>query len=355
MQVPFVAPDRQLLATRREIDAAIARVIRRCDFADDGAVKDFEHAFARYCDASHCVAVSSAAGALALILRALEVGQGDEVIVPANASQACLAAISAVGAVPVFVDVDGRTYCLDPVRLSEGLSGTTRAIVAGHAYGQCADIPKIRAAAEPTGVPVVEEAFEAHGARLRGRRAGALAAAAAFSFDVSASLGGFGDGGGVVTNDDRIAGRVAEELEALRASGPARLDALRAAVLAAKLPRLDRWIATRRRCAALYGRLLFDAPIRVPIEAEYGTHAWHRYAIRVPNGRRDAIRSALAKSGIETGLPDGAFADSNALRDDDRFPVGNGLACDALMLPIFESMTEREVTRVVAVLRSLPC
>ena len=353
MQVPFVAPDRQLLAARREIDAAVARVIRRCDFAGDEAVRDFEQAFARYCGASHCVAVSSAAGALALILRALEVGRGHEVVVSAGASQGCLAAISAVGAAPVFVDVDERTYCLDARLLGAAVSNATRAIVAAHAYGQCADIPRITAAVESAGVPVVEDASQAPGARFRGRRAGALASAAIFSFDATADLGGFGDSGAVVTSDDRIARRVAEQVEAPRTSGPTRLDALRAAVLAAKLPRLDRWIAARRRFAALYGRLLFDAPILVPVEAEYGTHAWHRYVIRVSDGRRDAIRGALAQSGIETGLPDGALADGSASDDDARFVVHRSLAHDGLALPIFESMTEREVTRVVAVLRSV--
>ena len=364
VQVPFVALDRQAAEVRDEIDAAIAAIVDSCRFVGGPLVEKFEKAFAAYCGAEHCVGVSSGTSALHLALVALGIGPGDQVIVPANTFIATAEAVSQVGADVVLVDVDEDTYNMKPELFEHAVTRNTRAVIPVHLYGQCADMDAINIIADKHGIIVIEDAAQAHGASYRGKNAGSLARAAGFSFHPASNLGAFGDGGAIVTSDVELArkarqlsdhGRMDKGRHAVPAFN-ARLDSLQAAVLSIKLKKLNQWVAARRRCAALYGHLIFDVPVTLPHVAHYGTHAYHLYVVQIPNGRRDDVRKALADSGVASdvhypvplhlqpaykhlGCPEG------------QFPVSERLSKSILSLPLFETMTENEITRVAQALR----
>lgn len=306
--VPFVDLGAAHRAARDEIDAAIAGVLDRSDFVLGAAVGEFERAFADYCGAAHAIGVDSGFSALELILRAYGIGDGDEVITAANTFIATVAAIDTVGARPVLVDVDPDTYTIDPALVEAAITPETRAIMPVHLYGQPVDATAIRHVAAAHDLLVIEDACQAHGARHRGVRAGALGDAAAFSFYPAKNLGALGDGGMVVTDDPEVADRVAM----LRNLGSAtkyaheikgfnrRLDTLHAAVLGVKLPGLDAANGSRRRTAALYAELLADLPVSVPTAGPDVEHVYHLYVIQVDD--RDALRSHLEDARIGTGV-----------------------------------------------------
>jgi len=349
-----------------EIDAAIAAIVDSCRFVGGPPVKDFENAFAAYCGAEHCVGVSSGTSALHLILAGLGIGPGDEVIVPANTFIATAEAVSQVDAAVVLVDVDEDTYTMDPDLFEQAVTDNTRAVIPVHLYGQCADMDPINAIAEKRGIVVIEDAAQAHGATYRAKKAGSLARAAGFSFYPAKNLGAFGDGGAIVTDDGELAekarllldhGRMDKYRHAVPAFN-ARLDSLQAAVLSVKLKKLDQWVKARQRCAALYGRLIFDVPVTLPHVADYGTHAYHLYVVQIPNGRRDDVQKALAENNIASGihypLPlhlQPAYKHLGC--PEGRFPVSERLATSILSLPLFETMTEDEIARVAELLRSV--
>lgn len=308
MEVQFVDVRAAYEAQRAQIDDAIAGVLGRGDFVLGSAVGTFEEAFATYCGARHAVGVDSGFSALELLLRAYGIGPGDEVITAANTFVATVGAIDVVGARPVLVDMSPKTYALDPDRLAAAITPATRAIIPVHLYGQPADMDAINDIASTHGLTVIEDACQAHGARYRGRRAGSLGHAAAFSFYPGKNLGAFGDGGMVVTDDDEVA----ETVRKLRNLGSTekychdvkgfnrRLDTLQAAVLEVKLARLDHDNALRRRAAALYDALLEEPAVRTPWTAPNTEHAHHLYVIEVDD--RNALRSHLATVGVATGV-----------------------------------------------------
>ena len=274
-RVPLVDLAAQYAAIRPEVDQAIQAVLDATDFIMGPAVKQFEADFAAYCGAAHCVGVASGTAALELVLRAVGVGPGHEVITVAHTFIATAEAISAVGARPVFVDIDACTYNMDPARLAAAITPATRAIMPVHIYGQPADMDGIRAIAADHKLAVIEDAAQAHGATWNGIAAGGLGDAACFSFYPGKNLGAYGDAGAVVTNDAAIAGQVrllrnhgrrSKYLHEVKGYGE-RLDTLQAAVLAAKLPHLPAWTAARRRLAARYDVLLADLPVERPVVA----------------------------------------------------------------------------------------
>ena len=299
---------------RGEIDDAIQRVLDSGWYllGEEGAA--FEQEFATYCGAKHCLGVANGLDALILILMAYrELGvmqEGDEVIVPANTYIASILAISRAGLKPVLVEPDERTYNIDPDLIEPAITERTKAIMAVHLYGQCADMDPIHAIAQKHGLKVIEDAAQAHGATYRGRKAGALGDAAGFSFYPGKNLGCLGDGGAVTTSDDALA----DAIQALRNYGShvkyhnkykgmnSRLDEIQAAILGVKLRHLDADTDKRRQVAELYlselSSIQHPASFILPYVADYGSHAWHLFVIRHP--QRDALAKHLAEQGVQT-------------------------------------------------------
>lgn len=304
--VPFLdlkAPHRELYP---ELDAAYDRVLNSGWFILGKEVEAFEREFAAYCEAEHCVGVGNGLEALHLVLRAYDIGQGDEVIVPANTYIATWLAVSYAGATPVPVEPDARTYNLDPALIEAAITPATKAILPVHLYGQPADMDPINALAARHGLKVIEDAAQAHGARYKGRRVGGLGSAAGFSFYPGKNLGALGDGGAVVTNDAELADRV----RVLRNYGSrvkyhnevkgfnSRLDELQAALLRAKLPVLDEWNKRRQAAAKCYLDGLAESNLVLPYVPDWAEPVWHLFVVRHP--RRDALQQRLQHVGIST-------------------------------------------------------
>jgi dTDP-4-amino-4,6-dideoxygalactose transaminase len=359
MNIPFVDLKAQYRTIETDVNAAIADVLQRADFIMGEAVTDFEEEFAEYCHATFALGVDSGYSALELILRAYEIGPGDEVITAANTFVATALAVSNTGARPVLVDVDPQTYNLDPDKLEAAITPATRAIMPVHLYGQPADMDPLVEIARRHNLLVVEDAAQGHGARYKGRRTGALGDAAAFSFYPGKNLGAYGDGGAVVTNDPAIADRV----RLLRNLGQRtkydhqikgfnhRLDTMQAAVLRTKLPHLDGWNAGRRRAAAEYNRLLAPLPMITPRVGAGNEHTYHLYVIRVRD--RDGLQNHLKQAGVATGIHypvpihlQAAYRDLGYKQGD--FPITETLADEILSLPIYAELTNDAVAYVAA-------
>lgn len=357
-RVRFVDLAAQHTALASEIDQALAGVFGRTDFVLGRDVHLLEEEFAAYCGVDYAIGVDSGTSALELALRAWDIGPGDEVITAANTFVATAFAISQVGATPVLVDVDPITYNLDATLLPGALSSRTRALIPVHLYGQPADMDPILAFACAHGLVVIEDACQAHGARYKGRRAGSLGHAAAFSFYPSKNLGACGEAGMVVTDN----ADAAERIRWLRNQGQQakyqhvvcghnhRLDTVQAAILRVKLSRLDTWNTVRRRRARLYTRLLAGIPTIVcPIVAAYAEPVYHLYVIRVAG--RDALQTYLLERGIETGIhyPTPIHLQP-AYRDlgyrSGSFPVTERYAGEILSLPMYAELPEAQCEQV---------
>jgi dTDP-4-amino-4,6-dideoxygalactose transaminase len=364
LNVPFVDLKAQHASLRGEVEAACLSALARCDYILGEDVRAFEEEFAAYCDADHCVGVDSGLSALELILRACDIGRGDEVITASNTFVATALAISATGASPVLVDPLEGDFCLDPASLAGAISPRTRAIIPVHLYGQPCDMDAINRIAELNGLLVIEDAAQAHGARLGTRRVGSLGHAAAFSFYPAKNLGAAGDGGAVVTSDAQVAERVRllanygqrtkNQHDVM--GGNHRLDTLQAAVLRVKLRHLDEWNALRRAHAALYGELLADLDVALPATRAGVEHVWHVYAARISD--RDAVSIGLGRHGIATGIHyptpihlQAAYAHLGLRRGD--YPVAERLAPQLLSLPMFPELQPEQIMRVVDALRRL--
>jgi dTDP-4-amino-4,6-dideoxygalactose transaminase len=346
-----------------ELDAAYARVAASGWFIMGPELEAFERAFAAYCDAKHCIGVGNGLDALHVALSAAGVGPGDEVLVPSNTFIATWLAVTYAGATPVPVEPDRRTYNLDPALLEAAVTARTRAIVPVHLYGQPAAMDEIRFVAERHGLSVIEDAAQAHGATYRGRKAGSLGDAAAFSFYPGKNLGALGDAGAVVTNDDHLAdairllrnygSRVKYQHEA--AGYNTRLDPLQAAFLGAKLPRLDEWNERRRRIAARYLDGLRDArELVLPAVAEGAEPVWHLFVVRHP--RRDALQEHLRARGVDTlihyPIPPhlaGAYAGRGYARG--AFPIAEELAATSLSLPMGPHLRDDDADYVIDCVR----
>lgn len=355
---------------RDEIDAAIQRVLDSGWYLLGQEGEAFEHEFAAYCGVEHCLGVANGLDALILILMGyIELGQmqaGDEVIVPANTYIASILAISRAGLTPVLVEPDERTYNIDPERIEAALTERTRAVMAVHLYGQCADMDPIQAIAKKHGLKVVEDAAQAHGATYKGRKAGALGDAAGFSFYPGKNLGCLGDGGAVTTNDADLA----EAIKALRNYGShqkyhnkykgmnSRLDELQAAILRVKLRHLDVDTEKRRQVADYYLKELstFHFPLsslRLPHVADYGSPVWHLFVIRHP--QRDALEKYLADHGIQTVIhypvPPHKQPAYSELKSS-TIPISEAIHSEVLSLPISPLMEVSAVRTVIEGIRS---
>ena len=358
MIVPFLDLTRSVGELRAELDAAIAEVLDGGRFVGGDAVEAFEAAFAAFCGARHAVAVASGTDAIALALRAVGVGDGDEVVTAANTCVPTIAGIEAARAVPVLADVDEESFTLDPESVARAVTPRTRAIVAVHLYGQCADVDALREVAAPRAIELVEDAAQAHGAAYGARRAGTLGRAAAFSFYPTKNLGALGDGGAVLTDDDDVAAHARmlrsygerRRYESVAHGHNSRLDALQASVLQVKLRHLERWNQRRRALAARYDDALADTTLTPPREVPGRLHAYHLYVARTQ--RRDDVRQLLADRGVETLVhyprpvhAHPAYAELGRGRD---LRVSEQLAAEVVSLPLYPQLSDEEAEAVVA-------
>jgi dTDP-3-amino-3,4,6-trideoxy-alpha-D-glucose transaminase len=358
-RVPFLDLHAGYRELRPEIDAAYARVMDSGWYIGGAEVEAFESEFAARCGADHCVAVASGLDALVLALRAMGVQAGDEVIVPAHTFVATWLAVSSVGAVPVPVDADPQTFNLDPALVERALTDATRAVIPVHLYGQPADTDALRAVCAARGVPLLEDAAQAHGAALHGRPTGSLGHAAAFSFYPGKNLGAFGDAGAIVTSDPGLA----ERARLLRNYGSARkyehevpgvnsrLDPLQAAFLSVKLDHLDGWNDRRRAVAARYLAEIDERPgvVELPRTIAGADPVWHLFVVRCE--RRDALAAHLRERGVETLIHypvpphlSGAYAQAGPWP---ALPVAERLADTVLSLPIGPHLDDAGVSRVI--------
>ena len=313
MNVPLLDLKEQNDLLRPEIEAALGRVLDTNGFILGGEVAELEKELAAYCGVKYAIGCASGSDAILLALMALDVGPGDEVITTPYSFFATVSAITRLGAIPVFVDIDPVTYNLNIGQIEAKITSRTKAIEPVHLYGQCADMAALNAISEKYRIPLVEDAAQAIGAEENGFQAGAMSAVGCFSFYPSKNLGGMGDGGFVTTNDDALA----KKLLALRVHGSeekyyhkyiglnSRLDGFQGAVLRVKLPHLDGWTDRRRTNADNYRCLFTDLgmteQIGLPVERENAKHIYNQYVIRVPN-RRDELRAYLTEKGIGTDV-----------------------------------------------------
>ena len=360
-RVPFLDLAAAYSELAAELDAAALRVLGSGRYILGPEVDAFEREFAAYCGARHCVGVGSGLDALALILRGLGIGAGDEVIVPGNTYIATWLAVSHVGATPVPVEPLPATHQIDPALVGDRIGPRTRAIIAVHLYGIPADMEALRSAALSAGVALIEDAAQAHGARQHGRRCGSLADAAAFSFYPGKNLGAHGDGGAVTTDDDELADRI----RVLRNYGSrvkyehevkgwnSRLDELQAALLRVRLRRLDEWNARRVATAEHYTRELARAApeLDLPVVTAASDPVWHQYVVGCPD--RTRVVDALAARGVETLIHypvpphrSGAYAGEAW----PPLPLTERLAERVLSLPVGPHMDPDAVDEVVAAL-----
>ena len=363
MKVPFLdlkAPYRELKA---EMDDAYRRVMESGWFIHGEEVQAFEREFAAYCGAKHCIGVGNGLDALHLILRAWEIGEGDEVIVPANTFIATWLAVSYAGAKPVPVEPDPRTYNLDPARLEAAITPRTRAIMPVHLYGQPADMDPILSIAEKYGAKVIEDAAQAQGARYKGRLTGTLGHAAGFSFYPGKNLGALGDAGAIVTDDDSLAERVRmygnygskvkyyHEVKGYNS----RLDEFQAAFLRVKLIHLEEWNKRRQQIAAFYIQNLADLPgLSLPHVPDWAAPVWHIFTVLHPE--RDRLQEYLKDREIGTlihyPVPPhlaGAYQESGFSKG--TFPISESIAATELSLPIGPHMDLDDAGFVVHSLR----
>lgn len=363
MRIPLVELAGQYRTLRDEILPAMDAVMSQAQFILGDDVARFEEEFAAFCGARHCVGVASGLDALQLALRAVGVGPGDEVITAANTFIASALAITHAGATPVLADVRKDDFNLDPAAVERAITPRTKAILPVHLYGQPARMDEIMDIARRHGLKVVEDACQAHGARYGAARAGAIGDAGCFSFYPGKNLGGYGDGGAVVTNDPQIAERLrldrnyGSRVKYVHESDGynSRLDTLQAAVLRIKLRRLEGWNERRRALAALYRELLADAEVLLPVEMRGVEHVWHLFVIRHPE--RDRLLADLHARGIGAGvhypIPIHMQAPYAGVRTvPDGAPVSTLLAGQILSLPLYPEMTEAQVAEVADAVRA---
>jgi dTDP-4-amino-4,6-dideoxygalactose transaminase len=362
--VPLCDLKAQYASTGPRVEEAVLRVLASGQVILGPEVAEFETEIAQYCGTAHAVGCASGTDALLLALHALDVGPGDEVILPPFTFFATASMVCRVGARPVFVDIDPDTYNLDPLQVENKISERTRAIVAVHLFGQCADMEPLWRIAERHDLPVIEDAAQAIGAEYYGRRAGNLGDIGCFSFYPSKNLGAYGDAGACVTNDPNWAARMA----CLRVHGMepkyyhkylgwnARLDALQAAILRVKLPYLDGWIAARQAAARRYDALIEEHHLgrflERPVVRSYGRHVFHQYVVRVADGQRDGLMRHLRSEniGCEIYYPvplhlQECLAFLGYHPGD--FPASEEAAQAVLALPMFPELTVEQQRRVI--------
>lgn len=362
--IPYVDLRAQYRTLRSEVLMALEEICESTSFVQGPATSEFEAKFAEYCGVDHCVSLNSGTSALHLALRCLDVGPGDEVITVSMTFIATGWAISYTGATPVFLDIDPVRRTLNPDLLEAAITPRTKAIIPVHLYGMPAEMDRIMAIAERHGVPVIEDAAQAHGAKYRGRRVGQFGQIACFSFYPSKNLGAYGEGGALITNDAAIA----QHARALRDHAQKerylhdeigynyRMESFQGAVLTIKLKHLNAWNQARMDCARYYTELLKDSSYKLPAHISDSECVWHCYVIETPE--RDRVRAALQDLGIQTAVHypvpihlQKAYAHLSYKSGD--FPVTEALCEQCISLPIYPELSKEKILRVASVLLDL--
>lgn len=364
MKIPFASFEKMHSELRNELDQAYSRVLDSNYFIQGEECRKFEEKFADYCGVKYCIGVGNGLDALTLILRALNIGSDDEVIVPSNTYIATALAISNVGALPVFVEPAISTFNIDVNKIEDKITSKTKAIIAVHLQGRPADMDTINEIAEKYDLKVIEDAAQAHGAKYKGRKVGSLGAAAGFSFYPGKNLGALGDGGCVTTNDKKIADKVRAlgnygsdyKYHHIYKGVNSRLDELQAAFLSVKLNNLDKWNSERRRIAKRYINEINNPNIILPLSTddEY-EHIYHVFVIRCK--KRNELETYLNSAGIgtvkhypipmhlqgaykELGIPQGAL------------PISEEISNTVLSIPMYYGMTDEQVSFVIDTINS---
>jgi dTDP-3-amino-3,4,6-trideoxy-alpha-D-glucose transaminase len=363
-RIPTTKLDPADPALMEELLAVVERVARQGAFTMGVELEAFEQEFAEYCGAPHAVGVSSGTEALVLALKGLGIGAGDEVILPTNSFIATAEAISLAGARAVLVDVDPSTHLITAAAVEEAIGPKTRAVIPVHLMGSTVDMKALLEVTKPAGLKVIEDTAQAHGAYIDGKRVGTFGDVGCFSFYPTKNLGGWGDGGGIVTSDQALADRI----RLLRSHGEqpryhhkivgttARLDALQAALLRVKLRRLDGWNDDRRRLGAALRAGLEGTSVQLPSPATPdGDHVYHLFIVRTPD--RDALREHLDARGIASAVHypfpihrTEAYAELGM--SEGSLPVAERLAEEILTLPLFPTMSDRDISRIVEAVRA---
>lgn len=354
IQIPLVDLKAQYVAIKPEIDAAIQRVVDATSFILGNEVAGFEQSFAALVGARGAVGVASGTAALHLALLAVGIKPGDEVITTAHTFIATAEPISLIGARPVFVDIDPLTYNIDPGSVEEAITSRTRAIVAVHLYGQPAQLEALRDIAKSHGLWLIEDAAQAHAAEYEGRRCGSFGDLACFSFYPGKNLGAYGDAGAVTGNDEELLARVRKlrdhgrttKYEHEEIGFPERIDALQAAILAAKLPHLEEWTEARRAHARLYNELLSSSSVTTPFESPNVRHVYHLYVLRTHS--RDRMLEHLKNRGIGAGIhyPIPLHRQPAYLKQgygDVKLPITEMIAGEVISLPMYPELTREQI------------
>ena len=362
MQIPLVDLKAQYVDTKSEIDAAIQRVVDNANFILGQEVADFEQAFARYVGAKGAVGVASGTSALFLSLLACGIGPGDEVITTAHTFMATAEVISQRGARPVFVDIDPRTYNIDPAQVEDAITPHTKAILPVHLYGQPAHMEPLLDIAQRHNLWLIEDAAQAHGAEYRGQRCGTIGHLACFSFYPGKNLGAYGDAGAVTSNDEALLSRVRTlrnhgrigKYEHAEIGYGERLDALQAAILGAKLPHLDAWNEARRAHARLYNEWLADCDVVTPYESPEVRHVYHLYVLRTP--QRETMLAHLKSREISAGIhyPLPLHRQPAYLKQgygNVSLPVTERLAQEVLSLPMYPELSREQIAYVAQAIK----
>jgi dTDP-4-amino-4,6-dideoxygalactose transaminase len=363
--VPLLDVSRQYQPLKAEMLAALERVCDSGRFVFGPDCEQLEKSLAEYCQTKYAVACASGSDALLLALMAYDIGPGDEVLLPSYTFFATAGAVWRLGAKPVFVDIDPESYNMDPADAERLITPATKAIMPVHLYGQCADMDAIMKLGQKHKLPVIEDAAQAIGAEHRGRRAGSIGEIGCISFYPTKNLGGFGDGGAMTTNDAKLA----DKLKLLRGHGMqpryyhqmvginSRLDTLQAAVLNIKLPHLDDWSEQRavnaKRYSALFAAAGMDRVLGLPTTLPHRRHVWNQYIVRVPQGKRDALRDYLTNLKIGTEIYYPVPLHQQACFTSLGYQVGSlphseRASAETIALPIFPELTTGEQRTVVS-------
>jgi dTDP-4-amino-4,6-dideoxygalactose transaminase len=353
VKVPFVDLKSNYQSIKSEVDSAIMDVVGNCAFVGGPAVQRFEEAFAEYCGAKYAVGVSSGTSALHLALMAMGIGPGDEVITAANTFIATAEAINHAGAEVSLVDCDPASFTINTTLIEKAITEKTKAIIPVHLYGQAADMDAVLEIARKHDLKVLEDAAQAQGAEYKGKRAGSMGDAAAFSFYPAKNLGAYGDAGIVVTNSEEIADGVRLLANHGRRTGTdhaavgynARLDGIQGAVLGVKLPKLDGWNNKRREAAGRYDELLRGLDVATPARMPYAKHIYHLYVIRAKD--RDRVREAMGEKGVGCGMHypipvHRLDAYKHLGKPAGSYPVTEEIADELLSLPMYPEITAEQ-------------
>ena len=364
INVPFATFKPMHDELKEQLEQAYHNVMERSYFIQGCECEEFEKEFAAYCKNKYCVGVATGLDALYLILKAYDIGCGDEVIVPSNTFIATALAVSYVGAKPIFVEPEISTYNINPEKIEEAVTDRTKAIMAVHLQGRPADMDGIQLIAQKYGLKVIEDAAQAHGTCYKGKKVGSLGDAAAFSFYPGKNLGAMGDGGAVVTNDKKLADKVRAlgnygsdyKYHHLYQGTNSRLDEMQAAFLRIKLPQLDRWNQDRKAIAKRYFEEITNPEVMLPMRPnnEYD-HVYHVFAIRC--NRRDELEEYLKNHGIGTvkhyPIPmhmQPCYKELGIKEGD--LPIAEEISRTILSIPMYYGMTEEEVTYVIDILNA---